>query len=71
MLPDRFRQFEKFLASAEWTRIRKSMKLAWGLVAEGMTAKTEGTGSADVPTGERDRGRGARDVQSEFDGSVL
>jgi len=25
MLPERFRQFEKFLASAEWTRIRRWM----------------------------------------------
>ncbi len=27
-------------------------ELAWGLVAEGMSGKTEGTGSTDVPTGE-------------------
>jgi hypothetical protein len=52
MLPDRFRQFEKFLASAGVDPNSQVDELAWGLVAEGMTAKTEGTGSADVPTGE-------------------
>jgi len=52
MLPDRFRQFEKFLASAGVDPNSQVDELAWGLVAEGMTAKTEGTGSSDVPTGE-------------------
>ncbi len=52
MLPDRFRQFEKFLASAGVDPNSQVDELAWGLVAEGMTSKTEGTGSADVPTGE-------------------
>jgi hypothetical protein len=52
MLPDRFRQFEKFLASAGVDPNTQVDELAWGLVAEGMTAKTEGTGSTDVPTGE-------------------
>src|SRR5438445_1798616 len=52
MLPDRFKQFEKFLASAGVDPNSQVEELAWGLVAEGMTAKTEGTGSTDVPTGE-------------------
>jgi hypothetical protein len=52
MLPDRFRQFEKFLASAGVDPNAQVDELAWGLVAEGMTAKTEGAGSAEVPTGE-------------------
>ncbi len=52
MLPDRFRQFEKFLASAGVDPNSQVDELAWGLVAEGMTAKTEGSGSTDVPTGE-------------------
>jgi hypothetical protein len=52
MLPERFRQFEKFLASAGVDPNSQVDELAWGLVAEGMTAKTEGTGSTDVPTGE-------------------
>ena len=52
MLPERFRQFEKFLASAGVDPNSQVDELAWGLVAEGMTAKTEGTGSSDVPTGE-------------------
>jgi hypothetical protein len=52
MLPDRFKQFEKFLASAGVDPNSQVEELAWGLVAEGVTAKTEGTGSAAVPTGE-------------------
>src|SRR5437867_8376400 len=52
MLPDRFRQFEKFLASAGVDPNSQVDELAWGLVAEGLSAKTEGTGSTDVPTGE-------------------
>ncbi|HKV61614.1 MAG TPA: hypothetical protein VJO16_06860 [Candidatus Acidoferrum sp.] len=52
MLPERFRQFEKFLASAGVDPNSQVDELAWGLVAEGMTTKTEGTGSTDVPTGE-------------------
>ncbi len=52
MLPDRFRQFEKFLASAGVDPNTQVDELAWGLVAEGLTAKTEGAGSTDVPTGE-------------------
>ena len=52
MLPDRFRQFEKFLASAGIDPNSQVDELAWGLVAEGMSAKTEGVGSTEVPTGE-------------------
>ena len=51
MLPDRFRQFEKFLAAAGVDPNSQVDELAWGLVAEGMSAKTEGAGSTDVPTG--------------------
>jgi len=52
MLPERFRQFEKFLASAGEDPNSQVEELAWGLIAEGVTAKTEGTGSTAVPTGE-------------------
>jgi len=52
MLPERFRQFETFLASAGVDPNSQVEELAWGLVAEGVTAKTEGTGSSAVPTGE-------------------
>lgn len=52
MLPERFRQFEKFLASAGVDPNSQVDELAWALVPEGLTAKTEGTGSAAVPTGE-------------------
>lgn len=53
MLPDRFRQFEKFLASAGVDPNSQVEELAWGLVAEGVNSKTEGTGSSAVPTGEQ------------------
>jgi len=52
MLPDRFRQFEKFLASAGVDPNSQVDELAWGLVAQGTSAKTEGAASTDVPTGE-------------------
>src|SRR5437773_10161104 len=52
MLPERFRQFEKFLASAGVDPTSQVEELAWGLIAEGVTDKTSGTGSAAVPTGE-------------------
>jgi hypothetical protein len=52
MLPERFKQFEKFLASAGVDPNSQVEELAWGLVAEGVTEKTSGTGSAAVPTGE-------------------
>src|SRR5258708_10243997 len=51
MLPDRFRQFEKFLASAGGDPNTQVDELAWGLVAEGMSAKAESAGSTDGPTG--------------------
>jgi hypothetical protein len=53
MLPDRFKQFEKFLASAGVDPNTQVEEVAWGLIAEGVTAKTEGTGSSAVPTGEQ------------------
>jgi hypothetical protein len=53
MLPDRFKQFEKFLASAGVDPNTQVEELAWGLVAEGVTSKTEGAGSAAVPNGEQ------------------
>jgi hypothetical protein len=53
MLPDRFRQFERFLASAGVDPNTQVEELAWGLVPEGVTSKTEGTGSSAVPTGEQ------------------
>jgi hypothetical protein len=53
MLPERFRQFEKFLASAGVDPNTQVEELAWGLVAEGVTAKTEGVGNSAVPTGEQ------------------
>src|ERR1700687_1629335 len=46
MLPDRFRQFEKFLASAGVDPNTQVEELAWGLVAESVTSKGEGGGSA-------------------------
>jgi hypothetical protein len=52
MLPERFRQFEKFLASAGVDPNSQVDELAWGLVAEGLSSKTESTGSSAVPTGE-------------------
>jgi hypothetical protein len=53
MLPDRFKQFEKFLASAGVDPNSQVEELAWGLVPEGVTAKTGNTGSTAVPTGEQ------------------
>jgi hypothetical protein len=53
MLPERFRQFEKFLASAGVDPNSQVEELAWGLVPEGVTSKTEGVGSSAVPTGEQ------------------
>lgn len=52
MLPERFRQFERFLASAGVDPNSQVEEIAWGLIAEGVTTKTEGTGSTAVPTGE-------------------
>ena len=53
MLPANFKQFEKFLAAAGVDPNSQVEELAWGLVAEGVTAKTENAGSAAVPTGEQ------------------
>lgn len=52
VLPDRFRQFEKFLASTGNDPNSQVDEIAWALVPEGMTAKTEGAGSDAVPNGE-------------------
>lgn len=51
MLPERFRQFEKFLASAGVDPNTQVEELAWALVAESM-GKKEGMGSAEVPESE-------------------
>ena len=52
MLPERFKQFEKFLASAGIDPNSQVDELAWGLLPEGLNSKSEGSGSSDVPTGE-------------------
>jgi hypothetical protein len=52
VLPDRFKEFEKFLASTGNDPNTQVDEIAWALVAEGMSAKTEGTGSDAVPNGE-------------------
>jgi hypothetical protein len=52
MLPDRFKQFEKFLASAGVDPNTQVEELAWGLVAEGATSKTAGATASALPTGE-------------------
>ena len=53
LLPDRFRQFEKFLASAGVDPNTQVEELAWGLVAENATSKGEGAASSAIPTGEQ------------------
>jgi hypothetical protein len=53
MLPERFRQFEKFLASAGVDPNTQVEELAWGLVAEGTGGKSDAKGSTGVPTGEQ------------------
>ncbi len=54
LLPDRFRQFEKFLASAGVDPNTQVEELAWGLVAENVTSKGgEGVGTSAIPTGEQ------------------
>src|SRR5579859_6442173 len=52
MLPDRFKQFEKFLASAGMDPNTQVEELAWGLVAD-TVSKGDGANSASVPTGEQ------------------
>jgi len=51
MIPERFRQFEKFLASAGVDTNTQVEELAWGLVPQSM-AKKEGMGSSQVPDSE-------------------
>src|SRR5947199_8483798 len=53
MVTERFRQFEKLLASARVDPNSQVDELAWGLVAEGLNTKTEGSGSSAVPSGEQ------------------
>src|SRR5271169_240032 len=53
MLPQNFKQFEKFLAAAGVDPNTQVEELAWGLAAEGLSAKNENAGSAEVPTGEQ------------------
>ena len=52
LLPDRFKQFEKFLASAGVDPNSQVEELAWGLVADA-PSKTEGAASSAIPTGEQ------------------
>lgn len=52
LLPERFRQFEKFLASTGNDPNTSVNEIAWALVAEGIGTKAEGTGSDVVPNGE-------------------
>ncbi len=52
MLPERFRQFEKFLASAGIDPNSQVDELAWGLVPDSM-AKTEDGKPTDVPSSEQ------------------
>jgi hypothetical protein len=51
VLPERFKEFEKFLAAAGIDPNTQVEELAWGLVSD-LDAKSSGTGSAAVPTGE-------------------
>jgi hypothetical protein len=57
LLPERFRQFEKFLATAGVDPNSQVDELAWALVADGMSAKTDdaaaAAASSSVPTGEQ------------------
>src|SRR5271163_4089179 len=53
VLPERFRQFEKFLASTGNDPNSSVDEIAWALVAEGLTSKAEGAGSDAVPSGEQ------------------
>src|SRR6202049_1478471 len=53
MLPERFKQFERFLASAGVDPNSQVEELAWGLVPEGLTGKTGAAAAAAVPTGEQ------------------
>src|SRR5215472_14397869 len=53
MIPEKFRQFEKFLASAGVDPNTQVEELAWGLVAEGTSGKAEAKASTGVPTSEQ------------------
>ncbi len=53
LLPERFRQFEKFLASTGNDPNSQVDEIAWALVAEGMSSKTENAGSDAVPSSEQ------------------
>jgi hypothetical protein len=53
VLPARFREFEKFLAATGNDPNTAVDEIAWALIPEGLTAKTEGTGSDAVPTGDQ------------------
>jgi len=53
MIPERFREFEKLLASAGVDPNSQVEELAWGLVAQGVAEKAEGPGSNAVPSGEQ------------------
>jgi len=52
MLPDRFKQFEKFLAAAGMDPNTQVEELAWGLVAE-TVSKGDRASAGGVPTGEQ------------------
>ncbi|HXL23888.1 MAG TPA: hypothetical protein VOA78_15600 [Candidatus Dormibacteraeota bacterium] len=52
VLPQRFKEFEKFLAAAGLDPNSQVEELAWGLVADDMDAKQSAAGSSAVPTGE-------------------
>src|SRR6266403_1494584 len=52
MLPERFRQFEKFLATAGVDPNTQVEELAWGLVAE-TVSKGDRASAGGVPTGEQ------------------
>jgi hypothetical protein len=52
MLPERFKQFEQFLASAGMDPNTQVEELAWGLIAEGTSGKGDANAAA-VPTGEQ------------------
>src|SRR3982074_327304 len=64
LLPDRFKQFERFLASAGVDPNSQVEEVAWGLVPEGVTAKTAATGSDAVPPGGEIVGGGPRNFNS-------
>ena len=52
VLPERFKEFEKFLASAGVDPNSQVTEVAWGLVANNANAKSAAASSTAVPTGE-------------------